>query len=69
MTEDVAQAVLNKAQNEYRPVSIVAQEFLVRTLGLWMRRLWATDVLPCHPLVEVGPHVDQKNNCGRAKQH
>ena len=33
VTEDIAQSVLNKAQNEHRPISIVVQEFLVRTLG------------------------------------
>ena len=34
VTEDIAQAVFNKAQNEYRPIPIVAQDFLVRTLGV-----------------------------------
>lgn len=37
VTEDIAQAVLSKAQTEGRSVSIAAQEFLVRTLGVWMR--------------------------------
>ncbi|MGB8827330.1 MAG: hypothetical protein WCD25_28755 [Pseudolabrys sp.] len=34
VTEDIAQAVLSKAQHEYRSISIAAQEFLVRTLGV-----------------------------------
>jgi hypothetical protein len=34
VTEDIAQAVLAKAQRERRSISIVAQEFLVRTLGV-----------------------------------
>jgi hypothetical protein len=34
VTEDIAQAVLAKAQREHRSISIVAQEFLVRTLGV-----------------------------------
>ena len=34
VTEDVAQAVLNKAQSEHRSISVVTQEFLVRTLGV-----------------------------------
>ena len=34
MTEDIAQAVLNKAQSERRSISIAAQEFLARTLGV-----------------------------------
>jgi hypothetical protein len=34
VTEDIAQAVLNKAKNERRSISVVAQEFLVRTLGV-----------------------------------
>lgn len=34
VTEDIAQAVLNKAQSELRLISIAAQEFLVRTLGV-----------------------------------
>ena len=33
-TEDIAQAVLSKAQHEHRSISIAAQEFLVRTLGV-----------------------------------
>ena len=34
VTEDIAQAVLSKAQHEHRSISIAAQEFLVRTLGV-----------------------------------
>jgi hypothetical protein len=34
VTEDVAQAALSKAQSERRSISIVVQEFLVRTLGV-----------------------------------
>jgi hypothetical protein len=34
VTEDIARAVLTKAQREHRLISIVAQEFLVRTLGV-----------------------------------
>ena len=34
VTEDVAQAVLNKVQSEHRSISVVTQEFLVRTLGV-----------------------------------
>jgi hypothetical protein len=34
VTEDIAQALLSKAQGEHRPISIVVQEFLVRTLGV-----------------------------------
>jgi hypothetical protein len=34
VTEDIAQAVLSKAQRERRSISIGAQEFLVRTLGV-----------------------------------
>ena len=34
VTEDVAQAVLHKAQSEHRSISVVTQEFLVRTLGV-----------------------------------
>jgi hypothetical protein len=34
VTEDIARAVLDKAQSEYRSISVVAQEFLVRTLGV-----------------------------------
>ena len=34
VTEDIAQAVLSKAQHERRSISIAAQEFLVRTLGV-----------------------------------
>ena len=34
VTEDIAQAVLSKAQDERRSISITAQEFLVRTLGV-----------------------------------
>ena len=34
VTEDIAQAVLSKAQHQYRSISIAAQEFLVRTLGV-----------------------------------
>ena len=34
VTEDIAQAVLSKAQGEHRSISNVAQEFLVRTLGV-----------------------------------
>ncbi len=37
VTEDIAQAVLSKAQTEGRSVSIAAQEFLARMLGVWMR--------------------------------
>ena len=33
-TEDIAQAVLSKAQHERRSILIAAQEFLVRTLGV-----------------------------------
>ena len=39
VTEDIAQAVLSKARSEHRPIPIVAQEFLVRTLGVWMQFL------------------------------
>jgi hypothetical protein len=34
VTEEIARAVLTKAQSETRSISIVAQEFLVRTLGV-----------------------------------
>ena len=34
MTEDVAQAALSKPQSERRSISIAAQKFLVRTLGV-----------------------------------
>ena len=34
VTEDIAQAVLSKAQHERRSILIAAQEFLVRTLGV-----------------------------------
>jgi hypothetical protein len=34
VTEDITRAVLSKAQSEHRPISIVVQEFLVRTLGV-----------------------------------
>jgi hypothetical protein len=34
VTEDIAQAVLSKARHEHRSISIAAQEFLVRTLGV-----------------------------------
>ena len=34
VTEDIAQGVLSKAQREHRSIPIVAQEFLVRTLGV-----------------------------------
>lgn len=39
VTEDIAQAVLTKARSEHRSIPIVAQEFLVRTLGVWMQFL------------------------------
>jgi hypothetical protein len=35
--EDIGRAVLRKAQSEHRLITSVAQEFLVRTLGVWMR--------------------------------
>ena len=34
VTEDIAQAVLSKAQSERRSISVAAQDFLVRTLGV-----------------------------------
>ena len=34
VTEDIARAVLSKAQSERRSISIAAQEFLVRVLGV-----------------------------------
>ena len=34
VTEDIANAVLSKAQSEGRSIPIAAQEFLVRTLGV-----------------------------------
>jgi hypothetical protein len=34
VTEDIAQAVLSKAQEERRSISVVVQDFLVRTLGV-----------------------------------
>ena len=34
VTEDIARAVLSEAQSERRSISIAAQEFLVRTLGV-----------------------------------
>ena len=34
VTEDIANAVLSTAQRERRSISIAAQEFLVRTLGV-----------------------------------
>ena len=34
VTEDIALAVLSKARHEHRSISIAAQEFLVRTLGV-----------------------------------
>ena len=34
VTEEIARAVLTKAQSETRSISIIAQEFLVRTLGV-----------------------------------
>jgi hypothetical protein len=34
VTEDVAQAALSKPQSERRSISIAAQKFLVRTLGV-----------------------------------
>jgi hypothetical protein len=37
--EDIAQAVLSKAQNENRSIPIATQEFLVRTLVVWMHFL------------------------------
>ena len=39
VTENIARAVLSKAQSEHRSIPIVAQEFLVRTLGVWMQFL------------------------------
>jgi hypothetical protein len=34
VTEDIARAVLSKAQNEHRSIGMVVQEFLERTLGV-----------------------------------
>jgi hypothetical protein len=34
VTEDIAHAVLSKAQGEHRSIGITAQEFLVRVLGV-----------------------------------
>jgi hypothetical protein len=34
VTEDIAQAVLTKAQREHRSIGITTQEFLVRVLGV-----------------------------------
>ena len=34
VTEDIANAVLSKAQSEHRPIGKAVQEFLVRTLGV-----------------------------------
>jgi hypothetical protein len=34
VTEDIAHAVLSKAQSEHRSIGIAAQEFLVRALGV-----------------------------------
>ena len=34
MTEDIANAVLSKAQSEQRSIGTVAQEFLERVLGV-----------------------------------
>ena len=31
--------MLSKAKNEHRSISVVTQEFLVRTLGVWMQLL------------------------------
>ena len=34
VTEDIARAVLSKAQSEHRSIAIAAQDFLARTLGV-----------------------------------
>jgi hypothetical protein len=67
VTEDIANAVLSKAQRERRSIAIAAQEFLVRTLGVDAQVFFGLDLPMRFPIRWEWHHAGKKQSSCRSE--